>query len=74
MIKAWHFVNGKLRDGRRIPPDGKLLCHKGGLVMCRSGFHASKTVSDALSYAPGNTVCRVEIGGTIIHATDKLVA
>jgi hypothetical protein len=71
---AWHFVGYKLRDGREIPADGVTLKHKGDLVMCVSGLHASKRLIDALTYAPGNTVCRVRISGKVILDTDKLVA
>ena len=72
-MKAWHFVNNTLRDGRPIPPDGVKLIHDGDLVMCESGLHASKNILDALKYAPGNVVCRVEVGGKIIKGDDKLV-
>ena len=73
-MKAWHFVSETLRDGRPIPPDGEWLVHDGELVMCESGLHASKRLVDALKYAPGNTICRVEVDGKIIKDDDKLVA
>ena len=73
-MKAWHFVNETLRDGRPIPPDGEWLVHDGELVMCESGLHASERILDALIYAPGNTICRVEVDGEILHDDDKLVA
>ena len=73
-MKAWHFVNDTLRDGRPIPPDGEWLVHDGELVMCESGLHASERILDALIYAPGNTICRVEVDGEILHDDDKLVA
>jgi hypothetical protein len=28
---------------------------------------------DALTYSPGNVICRVQCGGKIIHGDDKLV-
>ena len=71
---AWHFVGDKLRDGRPIPPDGEWLEHDGELVMCESGLHASKRITDSLKYAPGTTICRVEVHGDIIHDDDKVVA
>lgn len=73
-MKAWHFVNDTLRDGRPIPPDGEWLVHDGELVMCESGLHASKRLVDALKYAPGNMICRVEVDGEIVKDDDKLVA
>jgi hypothetical protein len=74
MTKAYHFTNGKLRDGRKIPPIGKWLEHKGELVMCSRGLHASLHVFDAMGYAPGNTLHLVELGGEIIRGDDKVVA
>ena len=73
-MNAWHFVGEKLGDGRPIPPDGEWLVHDGELVMCESGLHASVRLIDALIYAPGNTICRVEVDGEILHDDDKLVA
>lgn len=73
MTLAWHFCGATLRDGRPVPPDGVKLVHDGELVMCKSGLHASERIIDALLYAPGNTICRVECGGKIKRDTDKLV-
>ena len=73
-MKAWHFVNETLRDGRPLPPDGEWLVHDGELIMCGSGLHASVRLIDALKYAPGSTICRVEVDGQIIKDDDKLVA
>lgn len=75
-MKAWHFVEDTLRDGRPVPPDGEWLVHPGYLFMCESGYHASKRIIDAFHYAPGNanTICRVEVDGKIIEDSDKLVA
>jgi len=72
-IIAYHFVGEKLRDGRPVPPDGETLVHKGPLVLCRSGLHASVHPFDALQYAPGATLCLVECSGEIVHGDDKLV-
>jgi hypothetical protein len=72
-IQAWHFVDGKLRDGSPIPKDGEVLKYAGKLEMCRSGLHASIEPFDALQYAPGATLCLVECGGEIIRGDDKLV-
>ena len=73
-MKAWHFVGDTLRDGSPVPADGVTLTHDGPLVMCRTGLHASKRLIDALTYAPGDTICRVDLegAGTQGH-TDKVV-
>jgi hypothetical protein len=73
-IEAWHFVDTKLRDGRPIPADGELLGHEGNVCLCESGLHASERLIDALRYAPGTTLCRVTVGGHIVHGADKLCA
>jgi hypothetical protein len=71
---AYHFVADKLRDGRAIPPDGEWLEHTGKIEMCRAGLHASLHVADALKYAPGATLCLVELDGEIQIGDDKVAA
>jgi hypothetical protein len=71
---AWHFVSDKLRDGRPIPADGVEMIHDGRIVICESGLHASRKIIDALRYAPGDTVCRVEMRSVFEEQDDKLVA
>jgi len=73
-VLAWHFVNATLRDGRPVPADGGALKHVGPLVPCETGLHASERLIDALQYAPGQVLCRVQMGGTIKREEDKLVA
>lgn len=73
-IFAWHFVADTLRDGRPVPKDGELLVHPGRPIPCRQGLHASIEPYDAMTYAPGGTLCLVKCGGEIIHhENDKLV-
>ena len=72
-MKAWHFVGDTLRGGSPIPADGELLHHTGSVAICRSGLHASERIIDALTYAPGNIICRVECGGIVDTQSDKLV-
>lgn len=73
--QAWHFIrrdeNGidRLRDGSEAPKDGEWLEFNGQLIMCRSGLHFSRHPFDALQYAPGEILCLVEVGGTIIENT-----
>jgi hypothetical protein len=71
-MKSWHFVNSKLRNGDSVPPDGKWLKYNGPLVMCESGLHGSLEPFDALQYAPGNTLCYVEVRGEMLEQSDKL--
>ena len=69
---GWHFIRGdKLRDGTTAPADGVWLEYSGDLVMCESGLHFSKHPHEALRYAPGETLCLVEVGGQIIVGDDK---
>jgi hypothetical protein len=73
-MKAYHFVSSTLRDGRAIPQDGVMLEETGTLEMCKKGLHASLHVQDALRYAPGNTLCLVELDGEILEQDDKVCA
>jgi hypothetical protein len=73
-VLAWHFVGDALRDRRPVPADNVTLKHKGKLELCASGLHASERLIDALQYAPGPILCRVQMGGTIKKGSDKLVA
>ena len=75
---AWHFLKAdrKLRyyDGREVV-DGEELemkpvrsnSHDGGQItepiLCVSGMHASVKLRDALQYAPGLVLCRVDVTG-----------
>ena len=72
-MKAWHFTKDTLRDGSPVPKVGEKLVHDGELIICKSGLHASKRIIDALTYAPGHMIHRVECGGEIQHELDKLV-
>lgn len=73
MIRAYHFVGDRLRDGRPVPPDGEWLIHDGPAVMCEAGLHASRHPFDALTYAPGNVLCLVECDDVVDEEEDKLV-
>ena len=76
-VLAWHFLreDGKLNYlDKEPPPDGETLVHSGEIELCSSGLHASKSLWDALSYAPGHVLCRVRMGGIIKNGDDKLVA
>ena len=72
-VLAWHFTSDALRDGTPVPAIGVPLKHKGKLIICEAGLHASIDPIDALQYAPGPMLHRVACGGRIIHQDDKLV-
>ena len=76
-MKAWYFSSEdrKLRYGdNRIIKAGlthKVTCKP---VLCEAGLHGSKRIIDALSYAPGPVVWRVELGGDVDIGDDKISA
>lgn len=57
---AFHFTGPALRDGRPIPAIGEWLVHDGPVAICNSGLHASRHPRDALEYAPGPLLHKVE--------------
>jgi hypothetical protein len=84
---GWHFIqnngclSGYIDDkGRKKPHSGKkavvgkTIKVRGKLSLCNHGLHASKRVLDALEYAPGAVVCRVQLSGKIIEGDDKACA
>jgi hypothetical protein len=86
-ILAWHFLRGDgciaydhsfRRDGNGKtvkPKEGQVLkVSAEDLELCRFGLHASIEPRDALKYAPGPLVSRVELSGTILKGDDKLCA
>jgi hypothetical protein len=77
-VRAYHFNNGKtLRDGRPLPLIGEWLTHKGPLLPCESGLHASEHPFDALQYAPGPFLDLVDLDGEMVshgNPVDKLCA
>jgi hypothetical protein len=70
---AYHFVSDTLRDGSPVPDNGVTLVHDRPIKLCASGYHASRRVLDALQYAPGSTLCRVNCSGIVEETKDKLV-
>ena len=73
-MKAYHFVGETLRDGGPIPADGEWLVHAGEIIPCKSGLHASVEPFDALTHAPGSTLCLVALEGDLVaHGNDKWV-
>ena len=72
----WHFLPADRRlqfgDGRRIVK-GRTLKVDSKPILCRQGLHASKRAIDALQWASGPIICRVTLGGTVLHDGDKSV-
>ena len=74
---GWYFsnLNCKLgyNDGRQIEAG---ITHTVDCtpILCEQGLHASKRIIDALKYAPGPYIWRVELGGTVVVDDDKMVA
>ena len=74
---GYHFVREDLKlgygDGRIVIVGEKLTvdCEP---ILCEQGLHASKSILDALQYAPGPMLCRVRLFGQILHSDDKSVA
>ena len=79
-MKAWHFLKDdgamQWKCGRVLKPkDGQVLSvDPDKLELCAFGLHASERLIDALQYAPGAILCRVELSGRILRDTDKVVA
>ena len=72
---VWHFLSEDkclgYGDGRVVEVGQTLEC-KGDPVLCDNGMHGSVRLIDALRYAAGPIVCRVEIEGDVIEGDDKL--
>jgi len=72
---AWYFGDESrtLRhgDGREIAL-GVTHTHDGTPMLCKSGLHASVRAIDALQYAPGPVLWRVECGGIVVSGHDKI--
>ena len=71
---GWHFVGKTLRDGSPIPKIGKWLKYPGQLMLCKSGLHWSVEPFDALQYAPGSVLCKIEARGETLFQSDKAVS
>lgn len=70
-ILAWHWLpqNGKLthdlNNSTMIVGETRSLPASQRVVLCTSGFHASYKALDALYYARGPLLCRVQLWGNI---------
>ena len=74
---GWHFLpaDRRLRWGScEVVEAGRTYRAKGPLVLCENGMHASRRAIDALPYAPGPVVSRVELLGERLDDGDKSCA
>jgi len=67
VYRGWHFLNRKgfLRDGTKAAAPGHVEKFEGPLCICLTGLHASKRLIDALRYAPGVFLRKVELADFI---------
>jgi len=76
-MKAWYFSSEDRRlrhgDGREIRI-GETHAVSGDIKLCSHGLHASKKLIDAITYAPGPIVYRVELSGKVEEGVGKVVA
>lgn len=78
-VLAWHFLrdDGRLglthrASGHVRVTAGRTLHWDGEVLLCESGLHASVSALDALHYAPGCVVSRVEVWGNVVRGPDKI--
>jgi hypothetical protein len=72
MIRGYHFTGERLRNGGPVPPVGEWLEVDGDIDPCLWGLHMSPHPYDALMYAPGFNLHRVEIDGELQAHDDRL--
>ena len=74
---GWHWLHKDRRlgydDGREVVA-GEWMTANAKPSMCNSGMHASARALDALGYAPGPIICRVELSDDVQTDGDKSVA
>lgn len=74
---AWHFLRNDGSTSVNVyykPEPNSTEIFKGELIICNSGLHACKRAIDALYYAPGDLIRRVDLRGNIIHDKYKSCA
>jgi len=73
-ILAWHFLrdNGRTQFGDIEVKKGQVYRADGMLELCRNGMHASVKAIDALNFANGALISRVEIRPPYLIGNDKL--
>ncbi len=75
-VLAWHFIrdDGRTQYGSILVKAGQTYSTDSKTILCEQGFHASERLLDALGYAPGAMLCRVELWGDLKRGRDKIVA
>jgi len=73
--RAWKVLNkGMLSSyGNMKWRKNKWYHHDKKIKLCKSGFHASKRLIDAMQYTTPGIICRVEYQGQVLEENDKLV-
>ncbi len=72
-LTGYHFTSDKLKNGELLPKIGEWLKHKGEIIPRFCGLHMSVEPWDALQYAPGNLLHKVELRKDLIFDKDKIV-
>ena len=68
---AYHFTGNTLRDGTPVPAIGVKRVFSGEPILCTQGLHFSLDPFDALQYAPGPMLHKVQYGGVVVMGEDK---
>ena len=63
--RGYHFSWNRLRNGIPLPKKGKWLKHKGRIIPCEKGLHMSEHPFDAVKFAPGPYLHKVELRGSL---------
>ena len=63
--RGYHFTADTLRNGDPIPQIGEWISVSGPIIPCKSGLHMSEHPFDALQYAPGCMLHRVDVRGNL---------
>ena len=73
---GWHFLKANGRTGAKnlVVKPGQIMSCRGPIELCSNGLHASVKALDALQYAPGSIVQRVELIGERLDESDKSCA
>jgi hypothetical protein len=76
-MEAYHFLKDDMKSNSGNEPAwsvGETRTYDGEIVICQSGYHSSPSWYDALSYAPGNMACIVDISKPLDRQDDKYVS
>lgn len=75
-VRGWHFIrdDGRTQYGSILVKAGQTYSIQGRTILCEQGFHGCELLIDALKYAPGAMLCRVELWGDLKRGSDKIVA